>query len=89
MSKISEDVIFTHDVTDFMKSWHIQSKFSQDVNLTFTPFFKRESNLNARLVKSNTHQMVGYYNGVVNLQDGSRLPITQLLGSIEDHNAKW
>ena len=89
MSKISEDVIFTHDETDFMKPWHIKSKFSQDVNLTFTPFFKRESKLNARLVKSNVYQMVGYYNGVVYLQDGSRLAITQLLGSIEDHNAKW
>ena len=89
MSKISEDVIFTNDETDFMKPWHIRSKFSQVVNLTFTPFFKRESTINARLVKSNVYHMVGYFNGVVYLQDGSRLAITQLLGSIEDHNAKW
>ncbi|MGB2993210.1 MAG: DUF2804 domain-containing protein [Paenisporosarcina sp.] len=89
MSKISEDVIFTFDETDFMKPWHIRSKFSQVVNLTFTPFFKREATINARLVKSNVYHMVGYFNGVVYLQDGSRLAITQLLGSIEDHNAKW
>lgn len=89
MSKISEDVIFTYDETDLMKPWHIRSKFSQVVNLTFTPFFKRESTINARLVKSNVYHMVGYFNGVVYLQDGSRLAITQLLGSIEDHNAKW
>ncbi len=89
MSKISEDVNFTYDNTDFMKPWHIRSKFSQDVNLTFTPFFKRESKINARLVTSNVYQMVGYYNGVVYLQDGSRLAITQLLGCIEEHIAKW
>ncbi|MDX1807065.1 MAG: DUF2804 domain-containing protein [Paenisporosarcina sp.] len=89
MSKISEDVNFTYDNTDFMKPWHIRSKFSQDVNLTFTPFFKREAKINARLVTSTVYQMVGYYNGVVYLQDGSRLAITQLLGCIEEHTAKW
>ena len=89
MTKISEDVNFTYDNNDFMKPWHIRSKFSQDVNLTFTPFFKREAIVNARLVKSNVNQMVGYYNGVVYLHDGSRLAITQMLGCIEEHIAKW
>lgn len=89
MTKISEDVIFTYDVMDFTKPWHIRSKFSQDVNLTFTPFFNRESILNARLVTTNIHHIVGYYNGSVVLEDGSRLAITQLLGCIEDHQAKW
>lgn len=89
LSKISEDVLFKNDPSDFMKPWRIRSKFTNDVDLTFTPFFKREAKTNARLVTSSVTQLVGYYSGGVLLNDGSRLSITQLLGSIEDHNAKW
>jgi hypothetical protein len=89
MSKISEDVIFSYDETDYMKPWHIRSKFSRDVNLTFTPFFKREAKINARLVTSEINQLIGYYQGFVYLDDGTRLAITQMLGSIDEHKAKW
>jgi hypothetical protein len=89
MSKISEDVIFTYDEKDYMKPWRILTKFTGDVDLTFTPFFKREAKTNAKLVTSNVYQMVGYFNGAVILDDGSRLPITQMLGCVEEHKAKW
>ncbi|WP_017379453.1 DUF2804 domain-containing protein [Paenisporosarcina sp. TG-14] len=89
VSKISEDVIFTYDKNDLMNPWHIRSKFSSDVNLTFTPFLQREANINIGFVNLNGYQMVGYFNGFVHLHDGSCLFITELLGSIEDHKAKW
>lgn len=89
MTKIHEDVIFTYDENDFMKPWRIRSKFTNDVNLTFTPFFKRESKTSVKLVTSSVYQMVGYFSGGVILDDGSRLAITQMLGSAEEHKAKW
>lgn len=89
MSKISEDVIFKHDETDLMKPWNITSKFSPDVSLTFTPFLQRDANIKVGFVNMNGYQMVGYFNGFVHLDNGSCLTITQLLGSIEDHVAKW
>lgn len=89
MTKIHEDVLFKYDGKDFMKPWSIHTKFTSDVNLTFTPFFQRVAKTDARLVTSSVHQLVGYYNGVLKLADGTSLAITQLLGSVEEHLAKW
>lgn len=89
MTKIHEDVLFHYDRADYKKPWLIHSKFSDDVRLTFSPFFERETTTDRRLVKSEVHQLFGYYNGYVRYADGKKLKITQLLGSIEDHYAKW
>ena len=40
-------------------------------------------------MQSEVHQLVGYYNGKVKLEDGSTLIIQQMLGCIEEHVAKW
>ena len=89
MTKIHEDVIFTYDQSNFMKPWTIKSKFSDNVTLTFTPFFERVATTNVKLVRSEVHQMIGYYNGTITLIDGSRLAIQQMMGCIEEHVAKW
>lgn len=89
MTKISEDVIFRYDEEDFKKPWLIHTKLTDDVKLTFTPFYERVSKSDARLVKSEVHQLFGYYNGYVRHADGKKLKIHQLLGSAEEHYAKW
>lgn len=89
MTKISEDVIFRYDEKDFKKPWLIHTKLTDDVKLTFTPFYERVSKSDARLVKSEVHQLFGYYNGYVRYADGKKLKIHQLLGSTEEHYAKW
>lgn len=89
MTKIHEDVLFTYDPLNYLAPWKIKSKFSNDVDLTFTPFFQRIAKTNVRVVKSEVHQLVGYFDGRIRLYDGSILPIRQLLGSTEEHVAKW
>jgi len=89
MSKIHEDVLFNYDHANFMKPWYITSKFTDTVMLTFHPFFERNAKTDAKLVKSQTHQLVGYFNGQIKLDDGSTLLIQQMLGSVEDNQAKW
>lgn len=89
MTKIHEDVLFTYDRTNFMQPWHIQTKFSSTVELTFTPFFERVAASNMRLIRSEVHQMVGYYNGRIELADGQIINIQQMLGCIEENVAKW
>lgn len=89
MTKISEDVIFEYDRNDFMKPWTVKSKFSDQVNLTFTPFFERVAETNVKVIASSVHQMVGYYNGEIQLENGKTLHIQQMLGCIEEHVAKW
>lgn len=89
MTKIHEDILFHYDKEDYKKPWLIHTKFSDDVQLTFSPFFERVSKTDVRLVKSEVHQLIGYYNGYVRYPDGKKLKITRLLGSIEEHYAKW
>jgi hypothetical protein len=89
MTKIHEDVLFTYNQTDYKKPWHIQTKFTDHVQLTFTPFFERIAKTDLKLIKSEVHQLVGYYNGHVTDANGSRIAIVQMLGCIEEHLAKW
>jgi len=89
MTKISEDVLFTYDKEDYMAPWKIKTKFSGTVNLTFKPFFQREAITNVKLVSSEVHQLVGYFNGFIRLPNDSTLQIRQMLGCSEEHIAKW
>ena len=89
MTKIHEDVLFTYDRENFMAPWTIKTKFSNDVNLTFTPFFERVAKTDVKLVRSEVHQLIGYFDGTIRLHDNSVLQIRQMLGSTEEHNAKW
>ncbi|CAM5209897.1 hypothetical protein UACE39S_06518 [Ureibacillus acetophenoni] len=57
--------------------------------LTFHPFFERVAKNELKVVNSEVHQLVGYYNGQVKLEDGSTFLIQQMLGCIEEHVAKW
>lgn len=88
MTKIHEDVLFEYDRNDFMKPWTIRSKFSETVDLTFTPFFERVAKTDAKLIRSEVHQMIGYYNGIVKVENCS-LRISQMMGCVEEHIAKW
>lgn len=89
MTKIHEDVIFKYEEQDLMKPWTIQTKFSNDVRLTFKPFFERVAKTDAKLVQSTVHQLFGYFEGFVKFENGQILPIRQMLGASEVHKAKW
>ena len=89
MTKIHEDLIFTFNKANDKKPWLIHTKFSQDLKLSFTPFFECANQTDLKLVKTRTKQFVGYFNGYITLHDGSRLAIQQMLGTIEEHIAKW
>ncbi|MBE1557038.1 DUF2804 domain-containing protein [Sporosarcina limicola] len=89
MTKIHEDVLFTYNPKNFMAPWKIRTKFSDSVDVTFTPFFERVSLTNVQLVRTEVHQVVGYFNGRVHLGNGETLQIRQMLGCSEEHNAKW
>ncbi|KGR76120.1 DUF2804 domain-containing protein [Ureibacillus sinduriensis] len=89
MFKIHEDVVFNYDPANFMKPWYITSKFSDTIMLTFHPFFEHNSLMDAKFVKSSKQQLMGYYNGQIKLEDGSTLLIQQMLGYVDEQQAKW
>lgn len=86
--KISEDVEFIFDPENYMKPWEIKSASGQ-VELTFEPFYERIAASNVLIIKSEVHQMVGHYYGIINLGNEETIVIDGLLGCIEDHLAVW
>lgn len=89
MTKISEDVLFEYNRENFMEPWTIRTKFSNDVDLTFTPFFERVASSDFKLIVSDVHQMIGYYEGSIKIAADKVLRIRNMLGCIEEHVAKW
>ncbi len=89
LTKISEDMKFHYNRQDFMQPWKIHSLATDCVRLTFTPLFERIAKTDALIVKSEVHQMVGFYDGEIRLQDNTLLTIQQMPGCIEEHIAKW
>lgn len=89
MTKVHEDVIFAYSQSDYTAPWQVTTKFSDTIQLTFTPFFERVAKTDLKLIKSEVHQLVGYYNGYVTTETGERIIIKQMLGCIEEHLAKW
>src|SRR4030042_4004748 len=59
ISKVSEDVRFLYDRSDFMKPWTVRTQSSERIDLPFTPFFERIEKTNLLLVKSEVHQDIG------------------------------
>lgn len=82
MYKIHEDVLFTGDNENPLNPWQIRTKFSDDVSLTFKPFFQRQTLDQYFIRKMSVSQMIGYYHGKLRLPNDQVLPIRQMLGSI-------
>ena len=89
LTKISEDMKFHYNRLNFMEPWKIHSLASDCVRLTFTPVFERIAKTDAMIIKSEVHQMVGFYNGEIRVDDNSIITIEQMAGCIEEHIAKW
>lgn len=89
MIKIHEDILFSYELANDKKPWIIQTKFSNHVHLTFTPFFKRISKKDMKLLHSELQQFVGYFNGYINLPGHPPLYIRQMLGCAEENITKW
>lgn len=89
LTKISDDLQFSYDKTNLMKPWIIKTRTTDQVELKFIPFFERIAKSNLLLVKSDIHQMIGYYSGTIKTTDGQSIRIENILGSTEDHHARW
>lgn len=87
--KIHEDILFEYNQQKLTATWKIYSKFTNSVQLTFSPFFERTATTNIKIMKSSIHQLFGYYNGTILLDNGETLIIKQLLGSVDRLIAKW
>ncbi len=89
LSKISEDLIFDYATGDFMKPWTIKTSFSDQVDVTFKPFFERVAKTNVLILGSEVHQMIGCFSGTLKDAGGKIYEITDIIGWAEEHKARW
>jgi len=83
-----DSVRFEYDRRDVMKPWRMTSCDGR-VELAFRPEARHEEHLNAFIVASDFHQLIGRYDGSLTTADGERLTVANLLGYAEHHYAKW
>lgn len=89
LHKVSEESIFTYDRTNFMAPWRIRTPVSERVDLTFTPFFLKQGNLNLVVLATEIHVGFGHFSGHVVTDAGERIIVHDLMGWSEEHRARW
>jgi hypothetical protein len=88
LTKISEELRWEYDRNEFMGLWRIAAP-SGAIDLSFRPFMERVAKSDLWLVKSEVHQMFGYYSGTVRPSSGREIAVDRMLGWAEDHVALW
>ncbi|MCA1900658.1 MAG: DUF2804 domain-containing protein [Candidatus Hydrogenedens sp.] len=86
--KIHEEVTFIWDKKEPLHPWHIRSKTSDDIDLTFSPFHIRPDKTNLILLKSEVVQCFGTFCGKIKLGN-ENIEIISLIGWAEEHHAYW
>ena len=90
LTKISEDLAFEYDRSDFMKPWRVRTTVTDRIDLRFDPEFERSSQSGRRESWfTEAHQMFGEYTGYITPDYGARMEIAGLFGWIEEHEARW
>jgi hypothetical protein len=89
LSKLSEDLVWTYDTTDWLRPWTIRTPRSGRVDLTFTPLHDKRSRLHAGVVSQSVDQCFGTYAGTIVPDDGPPLAIDAVSGWAEEASWRW
>lgn len=83
-----EEVTFHMDTKNYMKPWKFTSSDGR-FELDFKPVIDRKGKFNLLLIKSDQHQVFGYFTGTVKLDDGTALEVKDFPGFAEDVYNRW
>lgn len=83
-----DQVEFHFDRSDWLKPWRVTSNDGR-LTLDFRPAVDRNSLTNLGLIRSEQHQVFGYFSGSAILDDGRRLTIADLPGFAEEVQNRW
>ncbi|MBR2349242.1 MAG: DUF2804 domain-containing protein [Clostridia bacterium] len=72
----------------WLEPWHFKSDDGR-LDLVMTPFFDNFNPLNVGVAKTVCHQVHGYWNGTVTLDDGTVLEIKDMYAFCEKMYNKW
>lgn len=83
-----EDVIFNFDEKDYLKSWRFSSN-NQRLEMDFVPAVDRKAKMHLGIIRTDQHQVFGYFSGKAILDDSKVLIFNQLPGFAEDVLNWW
>ena len=86
LTKIGGAMTFRYDAQEFKNPWQITG---ERVDLTFLPFYERVAKTDILLLRSEVHQLIGRFSGVLETEDGERIAIRNMIGWAEEHRARW
>ena len=72
----------------YMEPWKFVSKDGR-FDMTMTPFYDYHADTNALVLRMNSHQVHGLWNGTVILDDGSKLEIKDMYAFCEYVENRW
>jgi hypothetical protein len=77
-----------YDPLHLSQPWSIRDPGGR-LSLRFDPFCDRVAATDFKLLGSTVHQLFGRYFGTVQTDDGETIAVEGLIGSAEEHHAKW
>ncbi len=83
-----KDVSFNIPDNSFMDPWTFSSSDGR-FEMDFMPVLDRHSNANLLLIKSDQHQVFGYFSGKAVLDDGTVLKLDKFFGFAEKVYNRW
>ena len=89
LSKLSEELEWTYDSTDWLKPWRIRTPRSDRLDLVFTPIYDKRSRLKLGIASSSVDQCFGTYAGTVIPDDGRHLAMDGVCGWAEEATWRW
>lgn len=83
-----DQVTFEYNPEDYMMPWKFRDNHNR-LTLDFIPFKERLAVTHLGVIDSVVHQMFGRYQGQVTSDEGEEIPIQDLVGFAEEHQARW
>jgi len=89
LSKISEELVWEYDTSDWLAPWHIRTPDSDRVDLTFTPVYDKVSRLQAGVAANAVDQCFGTWAGTIRPDEGGVLEVSDIFGWAEEASWRW
>lgn len=81
-------VNYIYDSKHLSAPWSLRAPDGR-LTLRFNAFYDRVAKTDLKLLGSEVHQLFGHFHGTIQTDDGETIEIRDLVGTTEEHYAKW
>lgn len=89
LSKLSEELVWTYDPSDWLRPWTVRTPVSDRVDLTFFPFHDKRTRLQLGIAAQAVDQCFGTWAGTLVPDAGPPLTVDGLVGWAEEATWRW